>query len=80
MVRAARPRRFASFCRRSVGSVPPISAKIPDIRAIHEFFCHEICAMSLRRDTITKPIFLWARGVLPAMSDTQELGEQRAAS
>jgi hypothetical protein len=53
---------------------------MPDIRAIHEFFCHEVCAMSLRRDTITKPIFLWARGVLPAMSDTQELGEQRAAS
>ncbi|PSO16396.1 acyl-CoA dehydrogenase [Bradyrhizobium sp. MOS003] len=28
-------------------------------------------AMSFRRDTITKPIFSWARGVLPAMSDTE---------
>lgn len=27
--------------------------------------------MSFRRDTITKPIFSWARGVLPAMSDTE---------
>src|SRR4051795_1430120 len=28
-------------------------------------------AMSFRRDTLTKPIFSWARGVLPAMSDTE---------
>src|SRR4029079_1577659 len=28
-------------------------------------------AMSFRRDFITKPIFNWARGVLPAMSDTE---------
>ncbi|MDA9431959.1 acyl-CoA dehydrogenase [Bradyrhizobium sp. CCBAU 51627] len=27
--------------------------------------------MSFRRDTITKPIFSWARGALPAMSDTE---------
>ncbi|WP_026202899.1 acyl-CoA dehydrogenase [Bradyrhizobium sp. WSM2793] len=27
--------------------------------------------MSFRRDRITKPIFSWARGVLPAMSDTE---------
>ncbi|KJC40323.1 acyl-CoA dehydrogenase [Bradyrhizobium sp. LTSP885] len=27
--------------------------------------------MSFRRDTITKPFFSWARGVLPAMSDTE---------
>ncbi|WGS19574.1 MULTISPECIES: acyl-CoA dehydrogenase [unclassified Bradyrhizobium] len=27
--------------------------------------------MSFRRDTITKPIFSWARGVLPTMSDTE---------
>ncbi|WP_038936924.1 acyl-CoA dehydrogenase family protein, partial [Bradyrhizobium japonicum] len=27
--------------------------------------------MSFRRDKITKPIFSWARGVLPAMSDTE---------
>ena len=27
--------------------------------------------MSFRRDYITKPIFSWARGVLPAMSDTE---------
>ena len=27
--------------------------------------------MSFRRDFITKPIFSWARGVLPAMSDTE---------
>jgi acyl-CoA dehydrogenase len=27
--------------------------------------------MSFRRDTISKPIFSWARGVLPAMSDTE---------
>lgn len=27
--------------------------------------------MSFRRDTITKPIFSWARGVLPAMSETE---------
>ncbi|UPK33833.1 acyl-CoA dehydrogenase [Bradyrhizobium sp. 186] len=27
--------------------------------------------MSFRRDTITKPIFSWARGVLPAMSGTE---------
>src|SRR5215207_4331209 len=26
--------------------------------------------MSFRRDFISKPIFSWARGVLPAMSDT----------
>src|SRR5580658_10845906 len=26
---------------------------------------------SFRRDIITKPIFSWARGVLPAMSDTE---------
>src|ERR1017187_6015178 len=35
---------------------------------------HEDIAMtsfSLRRDIITKPIFSWARGVLPAMSDTE---------
>src|ERR1700758_2344115 len=28
-------------------------------------------AMSFRRDYITKPIFSWARGVLPSMSDTE---------
>src|SRR4030095_9381891 len=28
-------------------------------------------AMSFRRDFISKPIFSWARGVLPAMSDTE---------
>jgi acyl-CoA dehydrogenase len=28
-------------------------------------------AMSFRRDFITKPIFSWARGVLPTMSDTE---------
>ena len=27
--------------------------------------------MSLRRDWLTRPIFQWARGVLPAMSDTE---------
>ena len=27
--------------------------------------------MSFRRDFITKPIFSWARGVLPPMSDTE---------
>ncbi|KRQ02404.1 acyl-CoA dehydrogenase [Bradyrhizobium manausense] len=27
--------------------------------------------MSFRRDRLTKPIFSWARGVLPAMSDTE---------
>jgi acyl-CoA dehydrogenase len=27
--------------------------------------------MSFRRDTITKPIFRWARGVLPSISDTE---------
>src|SRR3978361_638850 len=27
--------------------------------------------MSLRRDLITKPIFSWAHGVLPTMSDTE---------
>ncbi|HVV42134.1 MAG TPA: acyl-CoA dehydrogenase [Nitrobacter sp.] len=27
--------------------------------------------MSFRRDTITRPIFSWARGVLPSMSDTE---------
>ena len=27
--------------------------------------------MSFRRDFITKPIFSWARGVLPAMSETE---------
>src|SRR5258708_19578618 len=27
--------------------------------------------MSFRRDFITKPIFSWARGVLPSMSDTE---------
>src|SRR5260370_723405 len=27
--------------------------------------------MSFRRDVITKPIFSWARGVLPSMSDTE---------
>ena len=27
--------------------------------------------MSFRRDKITRPIFSWARGVLPAMSDTE---------
>ena len=27
--------------------------------------------MSFRRDFISKPIFSWARGVLPAMSDTE---------
>lgn len=27
--------------------------------------------MSFRRDTLTKPIFSWARGVLPSMSDTE---------
>jgi len=34
----------------------------------------EDIAMSMhafRRDFITKPIFSWARGVLPAMSDTE---------
>jgi acyl-CoA dehydrogenase len=30
-----------------------------------------ISAMSFRRDFITKPIFSWARGVLPSMSDTE---------
>jgi acyl-CoA dehydrogenase len=32
---------------------------------------HEDPTMSFRRDTITKPIFSWARGVLPTMSDTE---------
>ena len=33
---------------------------------------HEDIAMSsFRRDFITKPIFSWARGVLPSMSDTE---------
>src|SRR6202163_4901310 len=32
---------------------------------------HEDIAMSFRRDFITKPIFSWARGVLPPMSDTE---------
>jgi hypothetical protein len=35
---------------------------------------HEGIAMSsqaFRRDIITKPIFSWARGALPAMSDTE---------
>src|SRR5260370_6667290 len=27
--------------------------------------------MGFRRDIVTKPIFSWARGVLPAMSDTE---------
>src|ERR1700745_2222203 len=27
--------------------------------------------MSFRRDIVTKPIFSWARGVLPSMSDTE---------
>src|SRR5260221_4361817 len=30
--------------------------------------------MSFRRDFITKPIFSWARGVLPSMSDTEREG------
>ena len=34
-------------------------------------FDHEDIAMSFRRDFITKPIFAWAHGVLPAMSDTE---------
>ena len=32
---------------------------------------YEDHAMSFRRDYITKPIFSWARGVLPSMSDTE---------
>jgi acyl-CoA dehydrogenase len=28
-------------------------------------------SQSFRRDFITKPIFAWARGVLPVMSDTE---------
>src|SRR5215470_6482647 len=32
---------------------------------------HEDSTMSFRRDYITKPIFSWARGVLPSMSDTE---------
>src|SRR6201994_1301672 len=32
---------------------------------------HEDIAMSFRRDFITKPIFSWARGVLPSMSATE---------
>src|SRR5438094_366736 len=32
---------------------------------------HEGFAMSFRRDYITKPIFSFARGVLPPMSDTE---------
>src|SRR5512140_2358089 len=28
-------------------------------------------SFSFRRDVLTKPIFSWARGVLPAMSDTE---------
>ncbi len=31
----------------------------------------DIAMSSFRRDFITKPIFSWARGVLPAMSDTE---------
>ena len=27
--------------------------------------------MSFRRDYLSKPIFSWARGVLPTMSDTE---------
>ena len=33
--------------------------------------------MSFRRDFISKPIFSWARGVLPAMSDTEREAAQR---
>ena len=57
---------FALFCQRSVHPSQPLSAKICSRAADHE----EI-AMSFRRDFITKPIFSWARGVLPAMSDTE---------
>src|SRR6188472_240234 len=42
--------------------VPRPSRRSPD---------HEDIAMSFRRDFVTKPIFSWARGVLPAMSDTE---------
>src|SRR6202011_1235190 len=33
--------------------------------------CTRQPAMGFRREFITKPIFSWARGVLPSMSDTE---------
>src|SRR5471032_3217228 len=50
----------------------PISECGPPGRA--SAFDHEDIAMTsfaFRRDIITKPIFSWAKGVLPAMSDTE---------
>src|SRR3979411_865759 len=50
-----------------MGPPPPANARLPARRTSD----HEAIAMSFRRDFLTKPIFSWARGVLPAMSDTE---------
>src|SRR5665213_2282610 len=57
---------FSLFSRRSVDPNPASSGTMNRRAADHEDF-----AMSFRRDFITKPIFSWAHGVLPAMSDTE---------
>src|SRR5258708_23187108 len=57
---------FSLFSGRSVHPNPATSDTMD-----HRAADHEDIAMGFRRDFITKPIFSWARGVLPPMSDTE---------
>src|SRR5258708_1494011 len=57
---------FAPFFTRTVHLRPALSVKIYPAPPFHEGL-----AMSFRRDFITKPIFSWAQGVLPTMSETE---------
>ena len=60
---------FSLFSRRSVHPNPANSGTINRRAADHEDIA--MTSFAFRRDIITKPIFSWARTVLPVMSDTE---------
>src|SRR6202021_1651738 len=60
---------FSLFSERSVHPNPATSATIGHRAADHEDIA--MTSFAFRRDIITKPIFSWARTVLPVMSDTE---------
>src|SRR5277367_2364921 len=60
---------FSLFSKRSVHANPATSGTMNHRAADHEDIA--MTSFAFRRDFITKPIFSWARTVLPVMSDTE---------
>src|SRR5664279_4565411 len=60
---------FSLFSKRSVHPNPATSGTMNYRAADHEDIA--MTSFAFRRDIITKPIFSWARTVLPVMSDTE---------